>query len=156
MINYATKQSRKLRRRLDCFVARAPRNDVETVRSIGLLVGRGEAAYGPSSIDSSTRRVKQNCSVDGPAFLKPLPACGCVFTHLLGRHSGARSCASHDAQLRIGESITPAGSMDSGPAPPVGYRRLKAHPGMTWGDMCESNSRARGEVGRRGKNHATR
>jgi hypothetical protein len=31
------------------------------------------------------------------------------------RHSGARSCASFDAQLRIRESITTTGNMDSGP-----------------------------------------
>src|ERR1700716_1101109 len=39
-------------------------------------------------------------------------------------HLWARSCASP-------ESITTTGSMDSGPAPLVGYRRPKAHPGMT-------------------------
>src|SRR5258708_4524835 len=38
------------------------------------------------------------------------------------RHSGARSCASPDAQLRIGESITPTGSMDFGPAPKAASR----------------------------------
>jgi hypothetical protein len=43
-------------------------------------------------------------------------------------HSGARSCASHDAQSRIMESITTAGSMDSGPAPLVGYRQSKRIP----------------------------
>jgi len=47
------------------------------------------------------------------------------------RHSGARSCANYDAQLRIGESITTTGIMDSGPAPQVGSCRPKAHPGMT-------------------------
>jgi hypothetical protein len=45
---------------------------------------------------------------------------------------------SRCAQLRIAghacasaESITTAGRMDSGPAPHVGFRRPKAHPGMT-------------------------